>query len=72
MQKSKRARRDLDPESIAFLIKRMRDEIEGIPKSKKRALLEAQENCGEEEFSDERLERFLRCEGMDAQVSCIV
>jgi hypothetical protein len=72
MQKSKKARRDLDPESIAFLIKRMRDEIEGIPKSKKQALLQAQENCGEEEFSDERLERFLRCEGMDAQVSCIV
>ena len=69
LQKNKRARRDLDPESIAFLIQRMRDEMECIPKSKKEALLEAQQKCGEEEFSDERLERFLRCEGMDAQVS---
>jgi hypothetical protein len=68
IQKSKRTRRDLDPESIAFLVKRMRDEIERVPAHNRTALIEAQEKCGEEEFSDERLERFLRCEKMNAQV----
>ena len=68
IQKNKKARRDLDPSSIAFLVKYMRAELEKIPVEKKQALLEAQEKCREEEFSDERLERFLRCEKMDAQV----
>jgi hypothetical protein len=71
IQKSKRTRRDLDPESIAFLVKRMRDEIERVPAHNRTALIEAQEKCGEEEFSDERLERFLRCEKMNAQLAAI-
>jgi hypothetical protein len=65
---SKKARRDLDKDSIAFLVKQMRDEIEKIPAHKKQALMEAERVCSAEEFSDVRLERFLRCVGMDVQV----
>lgn len=67
VHKSKKTRQDLDQESIAFLIKRMRVEIERVP-VEKQALLEAQLKCAAEEFSDDRLERFLRVERMDAQV----
>ena len=65
---AKRARKDLDRESISFLVKHMRIEIERIPANKKQALLEAQTKCRAEEFSDARLERFLRCEGMNTKV----
>ena len=67
MHQSKRAR-DLDADSIAFLVKQMRVEIERVPDNKKQALVEAQRVCGAEEFSDARLERFLRCVDMDVQV----
>ena len=64
----KRARRDLDRNSIHFLIEQMRLEIEKIPASSKQALSEAQAKSRTEEFEDARLERFLRCEGMNAEV----
>jgi len=64
----KKARKDLDRESINFLVNFMRREIECIPAKEKRALLEAQVKCRADEFSDARLERFLRCEGMNAKV----
>jgi hypothetical protein len=66
--KNKRAKLDLDRNSIEFLIQQMRLELERIPLDRKRALVEAQMKCGTEEFSDARLERFLRCEGMNAKV----
>jgi hypothetical protein len=66
--KNKRAKLDLDRNSIEFLLQQMRLELERIPLDRKRALVEAQMKCGEEEFSDARLERFLRCEGMNAKV----
>jgi hypothetical protein len=65
---NKRARKDLDKNAIDFLVQHMRLELERIPKENKRALMEAQLNCHEDEFSDARLERFLRCEGMNAKV----
>jgi len=66
-RKNKRARQDLDEESIAFLVKHMRAYLEKIPEARKHALMEAQHQCGAEAFSDERLEQFLRCEGMNAE-----
>jgi len=69
--KNKKARRDLDRDSIDFLIKFMRHEIEAIPMAQKQALLEAQIKCPPEEFSDARLERFLRCDGMNAKVCTV-
>jgi hypothetical protein len=65
---SKRARKDLDRDSIEYLVKMMRLELERIPKDEKRVLVEAQAKCHADEFSDSRLERFLRCEGMDVKV----
>ena len=65
---NKRAKKDLDKNSIAFLVLQMRLEVERIPEDGKQALLEAQTRCRGEEFSDARLERFLRCEGMNAKV----
>lgn len=65
---NKKIRRGLDAESISFLVKYMRNEIERIPENTKQALLEAQEKCEHDEFSDERLECFLRSERMDAEV----
>jgi hypothetical protein len=58
----------LDRKSIEFLVHQMRLELERIPENEMRALVEAQTKCGEDEFSDARLERFLRCEGMNAKV----
>ena len=66
--KKKRARKDLDPSSVAFLVRQMKCEIERIPINKKRALVEAQTKCNASEFSNSRLEKFLRCEGMNAKV----
>jgi hypothetical protein len=66
---NKRAKKDLDKNSIAFLVLQMRLEVERIPEDGKQALLEAQTRCRGEEFSDARLERFLRCEGMNTKVS---
>lgn len=68
-RQNKKARKDLDRGSIEFLIKFMKEEIELTPDEKKEALLEAQKKCQEDEFSDERLERFLRCEGMNAKLA---
>lgn len=67
-QKNKKARRDLDKESINFLLMHMRHEIERIPDNEKPALLEARRKAKDEEFSDARLELFLRCEDMNATV----
>lgn len=66
---NKKARRDLERESLDFLISQMRLEIERIPIKKKQALTIAQQKCRTDEFSDECLERFLRCEGMNTKVS---
>ena len=67
--KDKRARKDLDADSIEFLVRQMRLEIDLIPPNQKAALMEAQVKCSRtEEFSDKRLERFLRCEGMNTKV----
>jgi hypothetical protein len=66
--KSKRAKLDLDRNSIDFLVNQMRLELSRIPNDRKQALVEAQTKCGEDEFSDARLERFLRCEGMNVKV----
>jgi hypothetical protein len=67
--RKKKARRDLDHNSIDFLVNQMRLEIERIPLDRKWALVEAQGKCCAEEFTDARLERFLRCEGMNVKVS---
>ena len=67
----KRARIDLDRRSINFLIWQMKVELENIPQDEKQALLEAQMKCRAEEFNDSRLERFLRCEGMNAKVCSV-
>jgi len=66
---SKKAKRDLDGKTLSFFVKQMRAEIEMIPQNKKRALVEAQKKCRDDEFSDERLEQFLRFEGMNPKVS---
>jgi len=42
IHKTKRARRDLDSDSIAFILRQMRMELEKIPDSEKTALIEAQ------------------------------
>jgi hypothetical protein len=68
IHRSKRARQDLDQTSIAFLVDQMRLEIKRIPQECKRALLEAQTKCCAYEFSNDRLEQFLRCEGMNVKV----
>jgi len=65
----KRPRREFDETTVSFLVKQMRAEIERIPQHKKQALTEAHEKCLKEEFSDSRLKRFLRCEGMNTKVS---
>ena len=49
----------------------MKCELERIPIHKKRALMEARSKCRDQEFSDGRLVKFLRCEGMNAQVCCV-
>lgn len=66
---SKKARIELDPNSVAFLVRQMVLEIEQIPATRKPALMEASSKGRKEEFSDERLEQFLRCEGMNTKVS---
>jgi hypothetical protein len=43
-------------------------EIKRIPSHCKNALIETQAKCSPDEFSDAWLEKFLRCEGMNAQV----
>lgn len=64
----KRTRRDLDTLSVMFLVNQMRVEIEEMTQGKKQALIEAQSKCRQEEFSDDRLEQFLRFEGMNPKV----
>jgi hypothetical protein len=65
---AKRPRLDFGNNSIEFLVQQMRLELDFIPQQGKRALLEALTKCRVEEFSNARLERFLRCEGMNAKV----
>ena len=64
----KKPRREFDARTIAYLVRQMRSEIEQMSLTKKQALVEAQVKSRVEEFSDSRLERFLRCEGMNAKV----
>lgn len=68
IHQNKRAKRDLSADEVAFLVAQMRLEIDMIPDADKSALLEALQKCRSDEFSDERLERFLRCEGMDVKL----
>lgn len=63
---------DLDEDSIEFLVRIMREELQRIPADEKQALLVAQEKAHTEEFTDERLVTFLRCEGMNTKVRCSV
>ena len=56
----KRARLVHDPNSVAFLVRQMILEVEEIPATQKPALLEALSKGQKEEFSDERLQKFLR------------
>jgi len=65
---NKKARKDLDRASIAFLVRLMRAELDNIPADKKPALVEAQKKARPDEFSDARLEKFLRCVGMNTKV----
>ena len=66
----KRPRLDLDRAFVNFLLQQMRTEIDKIPWANKLAFLEAQASikCHRDEFSDARLEKFLRCEGMNVKV----
>lgn len=68
LQQRKRARRHQENEPIDSKIKEMRKELDDIPVSKKEALVEAQAKCEASEFSNERLEKFLRCVGMNPKV----
>lgn len=54
--------------SVASLVQDMRNEIERIPLQEKTSLVTAQTKADAKEFSDGRLELFLRREGMDPQV----
>lgn len=63
-----KSRKDLDGDSIQFLIRQMRVELDRIHHNEKEALMEAQAKCEAFEFSDERLERFLRCEDMNTKL----
>lgn len=65
----KRARTDFDHDSIDLLLNEMKLEISQIPKNEREAITEAVSKCEAFEFSDKRLERFLRCEDMDAKRS---
>lgn len=67
----KRARVDLDRAFIDFLVRQVRIEIDKIPMNDKMALVEARQSatCHSEEFSDRRLEQFLRCQGMDVRLA---
>lgn len=58
--------------SIVALLEDMKRELETIPKTDKFSLLEAQSKADASEFSDERLEQFLRRENMDPQVRLVV
>lgn len=61
-------RRDLDRPSIQFLVSQMKLELDRIPDDEKRSMLVANTKCVPEEFSEARLEQFLRCEGMNVKV----
>ena len=68
VRENKKAKRDLSKDDVAFLVKQMRLEIDKIPESEKEALIEARAKCRAEDFSDSRMEKFLRCEKMDVKV----
>lgn len=68
IRQNKRSKCDLGPEEIEFLLQQMSMELELIPASRKQALLYAQTVCNIDEFSAQRLEKFLRCEGMNPKV----
>lgn len=65
----KKPRQDLDELTVKFLINQMRIEIGRIPIDKKQELLEAQNKARTEEFSNDKLEQFLRFEGMNPTAS---
>jgi len=65
---TKRAKKYMDRKAIGFLVKQMKNKIANIPNNRKQALMEAEAMCRSEEFCDCRLEKFLRCEGMNAEV----
>lgn len=68
----KRARNDMDKETLSFLVGQMRFQIETIPPENKQVFHEAQVRCrhnGGAEFSDERLECFLRVGGMNPTIA---
>ena len=50
----------------------MRSEIDMLPIYEKQALMEAYSKGRKEEFSDERLLKFLKCEGMNAKVRLLL
>lgn len=69
--KRKRAKRDFDKESMAFALRRMRNELKEIPEDRKQALTTAQAKCSNRsyEFGDDRLSSFLRREGMNPKLA---
>jgi hypothetical protein len=68
----KRRQSDKNGDSISFLVKQMRTAVDMMKASKKEALLEALVKASPEEFSDSRLEQFLRSDGMNPEVSALV
>ena len=69
-RESKRSRVDIDADTLATLVAEMRAELGLIPDDEKGPLMEAQVKAQPEEFQDERLEVFLKCEDMNPKVSC--
>jgi hypothetical protein len=69
---SKWPRLDVDADTLAHLVEDMRVELNRIPNDEKGALMEAQVKGRREEFSRKRLEMFLKCEGMNPEVSSVV
>jgi hypothetical protein len=66
-QFGKRVKNDLATGSIEFLVREKRRDFDRIRAGEKQALLIAQEKARPKEFSDARLVKFLRCEGMNTK-----
>lgn len=66
---SKKTKNAFDRKSMAFLVMLMKAEVEQIPVKERQALIEAQAHCGFNEFSDKRLELFLRAEGLNTKLA---
>jgi hypothetical protein len=67
----KRRQSDKNGDSISFLVKQMRTAVDMMKASKKEALLEALVKASPEEFSDSRLEQFLRSDGMNPELAAL-